>query len=281
MQPTVGVRRDGASSAFRDFELQGWQRSADTYSATFPRLTTNTIPEMLSQLGVRSGSRLLDVATGPGDLAGAAARLGASVIGVDFSIKMLGIARANFPAVQFEVGDAERLPFKDSQFDAVAINFGVLHFGEPEAALKEGNRVLVAGGRLSFSVWCQPTEAVGFAEVLDAVKEHGDCSVKLPDGPPFFKFSDKSFAVDTLSGIGFRDISVTKIPMFWHLKNPEEFFNAFYQGTARTGGLLRAQPANALAKIKSQILEAVTSKYVTVDGAVEVPMPALVYAGGR
>jgi demethylmenaquinone methyltransferase/2-methoxy-6-polyprenyl-1,4-benzoquinol methylase len=103
--------------------------------------------------------RLLDVATGTGDLALALAGAGASeVIGVDISPGMLAEARrksdAPAPAkaasaVRFELGDAAALPFPDARFDAVTVAFGVRNFEDLEAGLRELSRVLRPGGTLA------------------------------------------------------------------------------------------------------------------------------------
>ncbi|MDW8468176.1 MAG: class I SAM-dependent methyltransferase [Burkholderiales bacterium] len=101
---------------------------------------------------VRAGERVLDVASGSGDLARAFARRGAETWMTDASGAMLVRGRDRLldegrivPAVQC---DAERLPFADSVFDCVAVGFGLRNMTRKEAALAEMVRVLKTGGRL-------------------------------------------------------------------------------------------------------------------------------------
>ena len=153
-------------SAFRAFEHTGWEKIPLQYHDAFGDLTTQAIQPLLDAVDVRRGVRVLDVATGPGYVAAAAAQCGASVVGVDFSAAMVAAARRHHPLVAFQEGDAEALPFADSCFDAVVMNFGLLHLGRPEQALAEALRVLRAGGKVGFTVWAKPEEVVGFGAVL-------------------------------------------------------------------------------------------------------------------
>src|SRR5215475_14266210 len=75
---------------------------------------------------VRSGDRVIDGACGTGDLAVADVRAGAgSVVGVDFSARMLERARRKAPGIEFVEGDLLALPFEDASFDAATVGFGV------------------------------------------------------------------------------------------------------------------------------------------------------------
>src|SRR5205809_6238429 len=56
------------------------------------------------------------------------------------------------PEIEFREGDAEALPFPEASFDAVVMNFGMLHLAHPERAVAEAFRVLSAGGRFAFTV---------------------------------------------------------------------------------------------------------------------------------
>ncbi|MDH4094550.1 MAG: class I SAM-dependent methyltransferase [Betaproteobacteria bacterium] len=104
---------------------------------------------------VRPGERVLDVASGSGDLARALARgagPGGEVWVTDINLRMLERGRdrlldagLRLPAVQC---DAERLPFADGYFDCVTVAFGLRNMTHKEAALAEMTRVLRPGGRL-------------------------------------------------------------------------------------------------------------------------------------
>lgn len=101
---------------------------------------------------IRPGERVLDVASGSGDLARAFAARGAEVWMTDINGPMLARGRdrmldagRSLPAVRC---DAERLPFADARFDCVSVGFGLRNMTHKDAALAEMARVLKPGGRL-------------------------------------------------------------------------------------------------------------------------------------
>jgi len=264
---------------FHDFEQAGWERAADHYGDAFGGLTSQTIPPLLRATGVTKGTRLLDVASGPGYVAAAAAKQGASVVGVDFSPEMVGLARRRHPDLEFVEGDAEALAFPDRSFDAVAINFGVLHLERPDAALAEARRVLKPGGRCAFTVWATPDVSVAFGIVLSAIETHGRMDVPLPPGPPFFRFSEAAESARSMDAAGFARPQVETVPLVWRLTSAEALFDAFLNGAVRTAALLRAQTPDALSRIRKAIREAAES-YRRTD-AIELPMAAILSSGLR
>ncbi len=97
---------------------------------------------------VGPGSRALDVATGTGDLAMALQARGAEVVAMDFSERMLEIARTKAPGIRFEAGNALALPYADGEFDAVTVGFGARNFSDLGLGLREMARVTRPGGRV-------------------------------------------------------------------------------------------------------------------------------------
>jgi demethylmenaquinone methyltransferase/2-methoxy-6-polyprenyl-1,4-benzoquinol methylase len=106
---------------------------------------------------VRPGDRVLDAACGTGDLALACVRAGAgSVVGVDFSERMLERARRKAPGVEWVQGDLLALPFGDGSFDAATIGFGARNLADLELGLRELRRVLRPAGRLAILELTRP-----------------------------------------------------------------------------------------------------------------------------
>lgn len=105
--------------------------------------------------GAAAGERVLDLATGTGDLALAFKRAvgeSGSVIGTDFNEAMMASASGKaFAArldVRFEVADAMALPYPDASFDIVSIAWGLRNLSDPMQGLREMARVAKPGGRI-------------------------------------------------------------------------------------------------------------------------------------
>jgi SAM-dependent methyltransferase len=259
---------------FHAFEHAGWESIPGEYHQAFGDLTTQAIGPLLDAVRVKKGVKLLDIASGPGYVAAAATKRGAIALGVDFSKAMVAHAQQLHPGIDFREGDAEELPLGNGLFDAAVMNFGILHLARPEQAIAEAYRILRAGGRFAFSVWQKPEETIGFGIVLRAVELHGEPRVELPQGPPFFRYSDPGECIQSLLGASFDSPTVTKVKQVWRLPAGDGLFDAMKESTVRTAGLLRSQKPTVLEKIR-QAIRAETEKYRKGD-LVVLPMPALV-----
>ncbi|WP_426751974.1 bifunctional demethylmenaquinone methyltransferase/2-methoxy-6-polyprenyl-1,4-benzoquinol methylase UbiE [Myxococcus sp. Y35] len=118
--------------------------------------------------GAKDGDRILDCASGTGDLALAFKRkVGTSgrVVGTDFCPEMLESAPAKAEKaglqVEFQVADAMDLPFAANSFDVASISFGIRNVDDPVKCLKEMARVVRPGGRVVVLEFGQPTGAFG------------------------------------------------------------------------------------------------------------------------
>ena len=189
--------------AFHEFEQAGWERAAGFYGDAFGALTAQTAQPLLDAVGAASGTRMLDVATGPGFIAAAAAKRGASVVGLDFSAAMLAEAARLHPAIAFREGDAEALRVRGRQLRCSGDELRAAAPRPPRGGARRGASRAAAGGRYAFTVWAAPERAVAFGMTLRAIEQFGIANVPLPEGPPFFRFSDAAETARTLASLGF------------------------------------------------------------------------------
>jgi demethylmenaquinone methyltransferase/2-methoxy-6-polyprenyl-1,4-benzoquinol methylase len=176
----------------------------------------------LAAVGV--GSKVLDVATGTGDLAFALAEAvgpSGTVVATDFSEKMLELARSKAVAraldgsgLSFSSANALSLPFEDDSFDAATVGFGVRNFSDLAQGLGELARVVRPGGRvvvLEMTTPARPPLSTFFSlwfdrivPMLGRVAGDPDAYSYLPNSVKRFPAPDRLAAM--LSDAGLRDV---------------------------------------------------------------------------
>ncbi len=180
--------------------------------------------EMIRELNVRGRvDRLLDVATGTGDVAIAALRLTPEkVVGIDLSEEMLTVGRKKIAELGFAStidllrGDAEDLAFDDGAFDAVTAAFGVRNFENLGQGLSEMLRVLRPGGTMVVLEFSSPQrfpmkQLYGFysrhvlPRVGSAVSKDQGAYSYLPDSAAAFPFGERM--VEIIRDVGFEDVA--------------------------------------------------------------------------
>jgi len=267
--------------AFNAFEAAGWQQKAPAYDAFFASVTGRAVDPLLDAIGAGPGVRLLDVASGPGYVAAAAARRGAQVTGVDIAESMIKLARGAHPEIDFRQGDAEALPFPDASFDAVVSNFGVLHFGRPEQAAAEFARVVAAGGAVALTVWDVPAQSRLIGVFVDAMAEAGAVPPSdLPTGPAFFQFSDDKAFIELLAGAGLVDVAVTTVTFQKQVPSADLLWDGLLAGTVRTASVILGQPPQVQARIRAAF-DRLVSGYPSGDGGIDLPVSVKLASGRR
>jgi SAM-dependent methyltransferase len=185
-----------------------------------------------ARLHLPAGARVLDVATGTGNLALPIARGGALVTGLDIAPNLLAQAReraaeASLP-VQFDEGDAEALPYPDASFDAVVTMFGAMFAPRPDLVAAEAARVLKPRGLLAMANW-NPASFTG------AMFKLGARHLPPPPGvPPPVLWGDEATVRHRLQPF-FTNIQTSLIPVDFDLPtNPAgavAFFRKYFGPT--------------------------------------------------
>jgi ubiquinone/menaquinone biosynthesis C-methylase UbiE len=175
------VKRDGDEQSLGAWSsregVEAWRRSGAVRNATLAAATER----MLDLAALRSGARVLDLGTGTGDQAfAAAARVGPEghVLATDISAQMVseaaaGAARAGLENVATRVLDAAAIDLEPGRFDAVISRLGLMFTPDLAAALTGARRVLRAGGRFAAIVWSTAEQNPFHATPLEVLRALG------------------------------------------------------------------------------------------------------------
>lgn len=148
-----------------------WSAGGQHYDAISKGIA-DALEHCVLRLNPRPGERILDLATGTGWTSRLVARRGATVIGADIASDLLTAARANARDagldIDYQLGDAERLPFADASFDAVVSTFGVMFASRPDKAAREMARVCRPGGRVALTTWVSDGNLFKMFKVMKA-----------------------------------------------------------------------------------------------------------------
>ncbi|HEY1369287.1 MAG TPA: methyltransferase domain-containing protein [Gaiellaceae bacterium] len=195
---------------------------------------------------LRAGWRVLDVATGSGNAAIAAARLGCEAVGVDYVPALLAQGRVRAEAeglgVELLEGDAEALPFPDASFDAVTSVFGCMFAPDHARAAAELLRVCRPGGTIALANWT-PDGFVG--ELFRTMSAH----VPQPPGlqPPMLWGTEEHLR--ELFGEGIAWLEVAERTFTFRFRSAEEFvgfFRTWYGPTLKAFAALEGPARDAL-----------------------------------
>lgn len=144
--------------------------AAEVYESNFvPRLFRDLAGKVATAAGIQRGDKVLDVACGTGVLSREAASRGATVAGLDASAAMLGVASRLAPAIAWNCGLAEALPFREDEFDVAVNQMGLMYVADMDTAIREMLRVVRPGGRVAVAL-LDASDSDGFRDLVALVR---------------------------------------------------------------------------------------------------------------
>lgn len=213
-----------------DSGASAWDHFSTRFSALY-------VPALLAAAHIKEGQRVLDVATGSGPSAVAAAAIvgqGGLVVATDISRPMIERAKPNVEhlPVSLVAMDARALACSDSTFDAVICHLGLIFFPDMRHGLEEFRRVLRPRARMTVSVTTTPERSV-YGRVFVAARRF------LPVGGNVmgwnFAFSDPRALETLISDAGFREVSVTRELRAIPFESREDYWATMEAGGGLSG----------------------------------------------
>jgi ubiquinone/menaquinone biosynthesis C-methylase UbiE len=241
MTSTIASTPDFA--AVKERQQAAW--SSGDFHAVATRIAL-TADSLVDTADLQAGWRVLDVATGSGNAAIAAARLGCVAVGVDYVPSLLdrGRIRAVAEGLDLELveGDAEDIPFPDASFDAVTSVFGSMFAPNHAKAAAELLRVCRPGGTIALASWT-PDGFIG--ELFRTVAGH----VPPPAGVPSPMLWGTEAHLRELFGEGISSLEVEERTFTFRFRSAEEFvsfFREWYGPTLKAFAALEGEAQQAL-----------------------------------
>ena len=250
---------------------------SDAWGArTYERLSANFAAvqdELVGLTRIGSGDRVLDLASGTGEVAVRAAARGAHVTGIDVSEPMLLKAREVADAagadITFDLGDVEYLPYEDACFDAVLSNFGLIFAPDHANVASELARVACPGARLGFTAW-KPNPKLG--ELYRRFTE------EPIDGREAYEWGREDH-VEVMLGEEF-ELEFEDGTLWLEARSAEEIWELFSQSAPPVLALLDRLDEDGRAEFRQAFLE-LYEGYRTPEGEIRAPRRYLLVLGRR
>ena len=243
-----------------------------------PALFEEWADRVLDAARVGFDDRVLDVACGTGVLSRAAMRRvgpGGAVTGLDPNDGMLAVAAELEPAVRWEAGTAESLPFPDASFDAVVSQFGMMFFTDRQKAIAEMLRVLKPGGAFAVAVWDALERQPSYAIEVDLLQRlGGDAAADALRAP--FVLGDPDALVELFQSSGADSPRVATIVGEGRFPGIRVMIEADLRGWLPVMGVMLPEPTieQILAEAEGEL-----APFVQPSGEVVFDSPAHIVSG--
>lgn len=219
---------------FRDAQHEQWDAAAVGWMRwnEFNDRADQHISERLVELaGVRSGSRVLDVAAGYGEPALTAARKAGPdghVVATDISAEMLAFGReraaaAGLDNVEFVESDAFSLDFPHASFDAAVSRWGIIFEPDAENAAARIRGFLKPGARIAISSWGEPDQVPFLSIPMRTTRERLGLRPPLAGTPGPLSRPTPTAIGGLLEGGGFSNVAVEQAEVIFEFDSPEQF----------------------------------------------------------
>lgn len=231
------------------------------------RLLEPAALDLAAWCSIDPGTKVLDVATGNGNFALAAARRGGIVTACDLTPRMLELARARAAEEKVEVewvlDDAEQLSFPDRSYDVVASTFGAMFAPRPELVARELTRVCREGGQVAMANYTWEGFLGGMARLF------AEYSTRLPfELPSPFEWGDPDTVRRRLGAA--RDVQVRPGTLSWRFASVEDALDFWEETNAPAIALKATVPPDRYADFRLHARELMRDLNTSRDGGVEL-----------
>jgi ubiquinone/menaquinone biosynthesis C-methylase UbiE len=269
-----------------DSVAEGWKQWWEPIEKGAQRLS-NRLIELAK---IKSGQRVLDIATGIGEPAITAAKIvGTSghILATDISAQMLEIAKERAASlglqdiIEFKESDAEILDLPDSAYDAVLCRWGLMLLPNLYAALGKIHDSLISGGRLAAAVWADPSKVPIISLVSRVISEQ----LRMPPPPAGvpnpFSLADIKKLENHLVKAGFSDVDIETVNVTFEFASGEDYSQYCQAVSAPARLALSKETEERKETIWRKVAEEAARNYETVNGLIRMDNESICMAATR
>jgi SAM-dependent methyltransferase len=253
---------------------------AEAYDRYIGRWSRMFVAPLLDAAAVGPDDLVLDVATGTGEAAIAAAdRRARGVVGADVAMGMLTAAARRLVGGRCwpVVADGQRLPFGPGVFDAVVCQLGLMFFADPERGLDECRRVVRVGGRVAVCVVGSADRAPPWGVLADVLGRH--LPEQSADLHMSFRLGDQDQLARLLTGAGLDAVQVVHHVRRRTFTSFDDYWAPIESSAGQLPQSYRSLPAATRDVVKHQVRECFGPP--TADGGLDLDVEVLIGAGVR
>lgn len=235
---------------------------------------------LVRSIGIPAGARVLDIGTGTGHAALAAARRRAIVTGIDINNEVLDLARARADAegltdIEFRHADALQMPFENGSFDYVLSTLGLVFVPDQEAAARELARVVRPGGTIALTAHTTNGVASQIYELVNGL-------AKDPNKParPHYTWSLGPRAGELLTPY-FREVRVRYDSFETCFPSPQACMDSVTRSNPNIRRVMERLPAEDVKTLREGYLRIINSFNRATDGTYMANMDFAVITGVR
>jgi ubiquinone/menaquinone biosynthesis C-methylase UbiE len=280
------------SNRFKIDQREGWNSVAEGWKNWWQPIEKGAqkLSQRLIELAeIKSGQRILDIATGIGEPSMSAAKVvGTSgyVLATDISRQMLAIAkeRAAFlrlqDIIEFKESDAENLELPNSSFDAALCRWGLMLLPNLDAAIGRIYSSLVSGGRFASAVWADAPKVPIISLATRIIGSQVQITA-FPGTPNPFSLSDTNKLEHSLARTGFRDIHSDKVIVTFEFESGYDYCRYCQAISASARIVLSKETEKRREEIWRKVAEEATRSYGTANGVIKMDNESICVVGMR
>jgi ubiquinone/menaquinone biosynthesis C-methylase UbiE len=278
---------------FKMAQREGWDSVAEGWKEWWEPIEKGAqkLSKRLIELAeIKSGQRVLDIATGIGEPSITAAKVvgtGGHVLATDISRQMLATAKERATIlrlqdiIEFKESDAENLDLTNSSFDAALCRWGLMLFPNLDAAIRKIYSSLVSGGRFAAAVWADATKV----PIISLATRVIGSQVQMPGSPSGvpnpFSLADTNKLENSLTRAGFRDIHIDTVVVTFEFESGEDYCRYSQAVSASARIALSKETEERKEDVWRKVAEEAARNYGAANGLIKMDNESICIVGTR